>query len=72
MANSSLLGAYSALMVQQAGLPYVLAIPLALFVCGAFGWLIEWSVIRHLYRRPFDTFLATWGIAILMRKGRRG
>jgi urea ABC transporter permease protein UrtB len=64
-----MLGAYSALIVQQAGLPHVLAIPLALFVCGAFGWLIEWSVIRHLYRRPFDTFLATWGIAILMRKG---
>lgn len=64
-----MLGAYSALTVQQAGLPYLLAIPLALLVCGAFGWLIEWSVIRHLYRRPFDTFLATWGIAILMRKG---
>jgi branched-chain amino acid transport system permease protein/urea transport system permease protein len=64
-----MLGAYSALMVQQAGLPYLLAIPLALLICGAFGWLIEWSVIRHLYRRPFDTFLATWGIAILMRKG---
>jgi urea ABC transporter permease protein UrtB len=64
-----MLGAYSALIVQQAGLPYLLAIPLALLVCGAFGWLIEWSVIRHLYRRPFDTFLATWGIAILMRKG---
>ncbi len=64
-----MLGAYSALMVQQAGLPFVLAIPLAVIVCGALGWLMEWSVIRHLYRRPFDTFLATWGIAILMRKG---
>jgi branched-chain amino acid transport system permease protein/urea transport system permease protein len=50
-------------------LPFVLAIPLAVVVCGALGWLMEWSVIRHLYRRPFDTFLATWGIAILMRKG---
>ena len=63
-----MLGAYSALVVQQADLPPVLAIPLAIAVCGVIGGLIEWSIIRHLYRRPFDTFLATWGIAILMRK----
>lgn len=63
------LGAYSTLMVQQAGLPFLLAVPLAVILCGAAGLLIEWSVIRHLYRRPFDTLLATWGIAILMRKG---
>jgi urea ABC transporter permease protein UrtB len=63
------LGAYSTLMVQQAGLPFLLAIPLAVILCAAAGLLIEWSVIRHLYRRPFDTLLATWGISILMRKG---
>ena len=27
------------------------------------------SVIRHLYNRAFDTLLATWGLAILIRKG---
>jgi branched-subunit amino acid ABC-type transport system permease component len=37
-------------------------------VCTAVGWLLEWVVIRHLYNRPFDTLLATWGLAILMRK----
>ena len=63
------LGAYSALMVQQAGLPFVTAIPLALALCALVGWLVEWSIVRHLYRRPFDTLLATWGLAILMRKG---
>ena len=30
---------------------------------------MEWSIIRHLYKRPFDTLLATWGVAILIRKG---
>lgn len=62
------IGAYSVLVVQQAGLPFILALPLAIVVCAIVGALIEWLVIRHLYRRPFDTLLATWGIAILMRK----
>lgn len=63
------LGAYSALIVQQAGLPFIMAIPVALILCAIVGWLVEWSVVRHLYKRPFDTLLATWGLAILMRKG---
>lgn len=63
------LGAYSALIVQQQGLPFIAAIPLALLLCAIVGWLVEWSIIRHLYKRPFDTLLATWGLAILMRKG---
>ena len=64
-----MLGAYSALVVQQAQLPFLLAVPLALAVCGLIGLLLEWAVIRRLYRRPFDTLLATWGLAILIRKG---
>lgn len=63
-----MLGAYSALIIQQADLPYVLALPVAVAVCGAVGFLVEYTVIRHLYRRPFDTLLATWGLAILIRK----
>lgn len=63
------LGAYGALIVQEAGLPFIAAIPLALLLCALFGWLVEWTIIRHLYKRPFDTLLATWGLAILMRKG---
>ena len=67
-----MLGAYSALVVQNLGLPILFAIPLALLVCGVFGWLVEWLMIRHLYSRPFDTLLATWGLAILMRKAVEG
>lgn len=47
----------------------MLALPLALAVCAFIGLVIEWAVIRRLYRRPFDTLLATWGLAILIRKG---
>jgi branched-chain amino acid transport system permease protein/urea transport system permease protein len=63
-----MIGAYSAVFVQQAGYYPLLAIPLALVVCAIVGWLVEWGIVRHLYRRPFDTLLATWGLAILMRK----
>ncbi len=63
-----MLGAYSVYVVQAAGLPFLAAVPLALVVCAAAGTLVEWSIIRHLYRRPFDTLLATWGLSILMRK----
>lgn len=63
-----MLGAYSVYVVQSAGLPFLAAIPLALTVCAIVGTLVEWSIIRHLYRRPFDTLLATWGLSILMRK----
>ena len=63
-----MLGAYSAVVVQAAGLPLLLSIPLAIAVSAAAGALVEWVVIRHLYRRPFDTFLATWGLAVLLRE----
>lgn len=63
-----MLGAYSVVAVQQAGLPTLLAFPLALGVCGTLGWAVELWLIRPLYRRPFDTLLATWALAMLMRK----
>ena len=28
-------------------------------------WIIERVVIRHLYSRPLDTILATWGIGVI-------
>src|SRR3979490_1866533 len=35
------------------------------------GWLVEWALIRHLYRRPLDTLLATWGISLAMQQSFR-
>ena len=63
-----MLGAYSVYVVQAAGLPFLAALPLAFAVCAIVGVLVEWSIVRHLYSRPFDTLLATWGLSILMRK----
>jgi urea transport system permease protein len=35
------------------------------------GWMVEWALIRHLYRRPLDTLLATWGISLAMQQSFR-
>ena len=64
-----MLGAYSAYVVQSLGLNFIWAIPISILVCVVVGWLMEWTIIRHLYNRPFDTLLATCGVAILIRKG---
>jgi urea transport system permease protein len=68
-----MLGAYSTYAVQsffQAHLPgafrwYLLAaIPVAFGVTMAVGMLLERTVIKHLYGRPLETLLATWGISL--------
>lgn len=61
-----MLGAYSALTATQLGVPYPLAVPLAVMVTMAFGALVEVVIIRRLYGRIFDTMLATWGLSIAM------
>jgi urea transport system permease protein len=45
---------------------YVAAIPLAFMVAALVGWACEVVVIQHLYGRPIETLLATWGISLLL------
>lgn len=70
-----MIGAYTAFVVQNffiSHLPahlnwYVaVAVPAAFVVSGAVGVLMERTVIRHLYGRPLETLLATWGISLLL------
>jgi len=63
-----MLGAYCVVFAQQHGLPPLTALPLAILVCGAAGWVVERYLIRALYSRPFDTLLATWGLSIVIRE----
>ncbi len=46
--------------------------PVAICVAFVFafivGWLVEWALIRHLYKRPLDTLLATWGISLALQQ----
>ena len=60
-----MIGAYTALTATQAGVPYILSIPIAVAVTMAIGALVEVLIINRLYGRIFDTMLATWGISIV-------
>lgn len=45
---------------------FVVAFPVAFLAAGLVGYLIERFVVRHLYDRPLDTLLATWGIGLIL------
>jgi urea transport system permease protein len=45
-----------------------IAIPLAFLVSGFTGLVIERLIIRHLYGRPLETLLATWGVSLFLQQ----
>ena len=64
-----MMGAYVTVMANRAGLPLPLAILSGALVAGLVGVLVERLVIRHLYARPLDTIVATWGISLIATQG---
>lgn len=76
-----MLGAYATFVTQQcfkAFLPenlfdyyFLLAMPCSFLVAGAFGLLLEATLIRFLYGRPLETMLATWGVSLILIQGAR-
>ncbi len=75
-----MLGAYTTFMVQDAiradapelfGWSLAIAAPLAFLVAGAVGVAIERGIVRHLYGRPLETLLATWGISLILQQAIR-
>ncbi len=67
-----MMGAYTGYVVQQFVADYTLsiivALPLAFAVTFAAGVAMERLVIRHLYHRPLETLLATFGISIALQQ----
>jgi urea transport system permease protein len=47
---------------------YIVALPLAFGVTFCLGWLLEVLLIRHLYGRPLDSLLATWGVSLVIQQ----
>lgn len=47
---------------------FIVAVVVAFVVAAAIGWGIEHVMIRHLYKRPLDTLLATWGLSLIMQQ----
>ena len=50
---------------------FLFAIVVSFLVAGLFGYLTEFVLIRHLYKRPLDTLLATWGLSLIMQQSFR-
>jgi len=48
-----------------------IALPLAFLVTGMLGIAIERLIIRHLYGRPLETLLATFGLALILQQAVR-
>ena len=67
-----MMGAYTGYVVQQIIPNYtvsiIVAIPMAFAVTFAAGVAMERLVIRHLYSRPLETLLATFGISIALQQ----
>ena len=71
-----MLGAYTTYVIQQImpnhiGASLIIAVPAAFMVSGIVGILIERLVIRHLYGRPLETLLATFGISLILQQAVR-
>ncbi len=71
-----MLGAYTTFAIQQLfpgliEISVLLAIPAAFLVSGSMGVIIERTVIRHLYGRPLETLLATFGISLILQQAVR-
>jgi len=68
-----MIGAYTTYVIQLImpnliTLSIWLAIPMAFIVAGIVGILMERLVIRHLYGRPLETLLATFGISLILQQ----
>ena len=68
-----MLGAYTTYVVQLMFPNWIeysvlIAIPLAFVVSGTVGILIERGIIRHLYGRPLETLLATFGVSLVLQQ----
>ncbi|BBV76417.1 branched-chain amino acid ABC transporter permease [Raoultella planticola] len=70
-----MIGAYSCWLVQQAlaqlapqwlAFYPLIALPVAFLITGGIGMALERTIIRHLYGRPLETLLATWGISLML------
>ncbi len=76
-----MIGAYATFVVQALfisylpenlfGLYFILALPAAFAAAAFVGYLMEISIIRHLYGRPLETLLTTWGISLVLQQAVR-
>jgi urea transport system permease protein len=68
-----MLGAYTTYVVQllmpeHIGASILVALPAAFLVSGLAGVAIERGIVRHMYGRPLETLLATFGLSLILQQ----
>ncbi|HET7476284.1 MAG TPA: urea ABC transporter permease subunit UrtB [Dermatophilaceae bacterium] len=67
-----MIGAYTAYVAQQAvtdaGVSLLVSLPVAFVVAGALGVVLAMLLISRMRRRPLDTLLVTWGVALVLQQ----
>jgi len=70
-----MVGAYTAYVIQglidDAGASLLVSLLVAFGVAGALGVVLEVLLISRMRRRPLDTLLVTWGVALVLQQGAR-
>ena len=70
-----MIGAYATFVIQNLFVKYlpsffdwylIVAMPVAFLASAIVGIILERGIIRHLYGRPLETLLATWGISLVL------
>lgn len=64
-----MLGAYTATIVVQRGVPFALAVPLAFLVVALFGIVLERLIVRRFYGRELGALVVTWGVSLILSQG---
>jgi branched-chain amino acid transport system permease protein len=64
-----MLGAYTATIVVQRGVPFPLAIIVAFFAVALFGAVLERLIVRRFYGRELGALVVTWGISLILAQG---
>ncbi len=64
-----MMGAYTATLAYHQGLPFPLSAVQAFFVVGAFGALLERTIVRRFYGRELGALVVTWGIGLTLSQG---
>ena len=71
-----MIGAYTTYCMQQifekfipaslSDWSFFLSLPMSFITTALIGLIVERLVIRHLYSRPLESLLATWGISLIL------
>ena len=59
-------GAYGTVVTAKIGLPLPLAMACGVVITVIFGFILERLIIRHIYGRPLDSVVVTWGISLIV------